>query len=497
MADMLERLRDYEEDNNSIAKSQVKFDDGITYEEEYDVIIIGGGGTGLAAAVQASQEGLSCLVLEKGEEHGGTTARSGGVLMAADTQPQKELTEYKDDSADLYCEQMILAGEGRVDEDLVYDLTHGGSDNIDWLTDLGVEWESLYGMNQIPYIDDKYYADRIHVYKSGGGAGGGAYLVSILYDHVKDNEYVDIRVQAPAVQLIQDKDSKEVLGVVSLQDGEEIYYKAIRGVLIASASIDHNPALAKKYHPQQFFNIQHSRVLPAETNTGDGIIMGMAAGGAVDFGGTIDFCGKTFNGTNNQNPTIPLIFVDGSGKRFVAEDSTYAYQYRAIWQRRLQLDHPTYMIFTEESAKEGQIWDKESLEEDVEEGLVIKASSIEELAEKTDIDPGVLKNTLEEWNNFASQGEDPAFGRRQGLKPIEGENYYAYQNQAFNLGSLGGLKINTNCQVVDEFEEPIGGLYAAGLASGGWVGDYYPASGYDISAVIHQGRKSIKHIASK
>lgn len=68
--------------------------------------------------------------------------------------------------------------------------------------------------------------------------------------------------------------------------------------------------------------------------------------------------------------------------------------------------------------------------------------------------------------------------------------YYAYENKATNLGSLGGLKINTDCQVLNHFDEVIDGLYAAGLNAGGWIGGYYPGSGTAIAGIVHQGRKA-------
>lgn len=85
-------------------------------------------------------------------------------------------------------------------------------------------------------------------------------------------------------------------------------------------------------------------------------------------------------------------------------------------------------------------------------------------------------------------GTDP-FGRKDGLEPISGP-FYAYKNTSYNLGALGGLKITTDCEVVDVNGKVIEGLYAAGLNAGGWVGPYYPGSGTAVIGTCHFGRKA-------
>ena len=152
------------------------------------------------------------------------------------------------------------------------------------------------------------------------------------------------------------------------------------------------------------------------------------------------------------------------------------------------------MIFGERSILEpGSAWTAESLAADLESGLLIKADSIEALAELIKVPVNNLIETLEQWNKYAIKGEDPDFGREQGVKTINAP-YYAMQNKATNLGSLGGMKINTDSQVLDNFGHAIKGLYAAGLNAGGWVTGYYPGSGTAIAGIIHQGRKAGKHL---
>ncbi|HCX65743.1 MAG TPA: flavoprotein, partial [Eubacteriaceae bacterium] len=255
--------------------------------------------------------------------------------------------------------------------------------------------------------------------------------------------------------------------------------------------------MAKELAPQQFWAISNGVPMCAETDTGDGIRMAMEIGAAVcGFGGTIDFCGKTGASTDNRVPLFPSFIVNQKGRRFVNEDATYAFHYRAIFQQESQLDGPTYMIFGENSLSDDFArWDAETLEQDLADGVVIKADSIEALAEKIDVDAENLKATLQTWNAETENGEDNQFERYTGLQPLSGP-FYAYQNKPFNLGAIGGVKINTDAQAMNNNGEVIPGLYAAGLNAGGWIGPYYPGSGTAIMGTVHWGRKAGAHAAS-
>ncbi len=487
----------HDEVNTSVAKPALYLaNDVALFDEVYDVVIAGSGGAGLSAAIEAARGGLKTLVCEKAGIPGGTTNGSGGVIQAAGTKYQKELTDFKNDTPKKHAQLWVAAGEGTSNEDLVWDLALGAPQNIEWLVELGLEFDTVYGHSPIPYVDNDLHADRIHQYKNGGAGGSGTLLTLALLNEFEKNDGM-IHYDCPVIALIQNKDTHEILGVVVEKEGQEIKIKAERGVVLATASVDHNPALAKELNPQQYYDISNSVLLSSPYDTGDGIMMGMSVGGAISgVGGCIDFCGRTGNSTNNSIPTIPLVHVNGIGKRFVREDATYAYQYRAIFQETKKHVAPTYMIFGESSiAEAGSAWTVESLTRDVASGLVVKADTLEELADKIKVPYTNLKETLEEWNKYAAENKDPEFGRVQGIKPIAGP-YYAMLNKATNLGSLGGMKINTDSQVLDNFGNAINGLYAAGLNAGGWVTGYYPGSGTAIAGIIHQGRKAGKHLVA-
>lgn len=485
------------QENPSIAEKRVLANPDLKYDLDYDVVIAGSGGAGLAAAVEAARAGMKVLICEKAGIAGGTTNYSGGVMQAAGTSYQKKYTKYQDDSADKHADLWIKAGEGMLDEDLVRDLADHASENLEWLADMGIKWNNVYGHAKIPYVKDEIMADRIHVYEGGGASGSGTILTQALLKAAIDVGAV-IEYNTALVSLIWDEASQTITGAVIDHQGERQNVRARQGVVLATASIDHNPALAKDLSPQHFNDLNYNTVLATQTNTGDGIMIGADVGGAINgMGGCIDFCGKTGNATDNRVPTFPMIYVNGIGQRFVCEEATYAYTYRAIFQQEKQHNKQTYMIFGDSSIQDASSpWSPELLEADIAAGIVKKADSIAELAEMIKVPASNLAETIHQWNVDASSGNDQAFGRTQGLKEITGP-YYTYHNKASNLGSLGGLKINTDGQVIDNFGQSIKGLYAAGLNAGGWIGGYYPGSGTAIAGIVHQGRKAGQALARK
>lgn len=470
------------------------YDAYVDYDDEFDVIVVGAGGAGLSAAATAAENGASVLAIEKQGIAGGTTSLSGGVIQAAGTKYQKEYTDYKDDTPEKHEKEYLAEGEGRLYEPLVRDFTQNSGKNIEWLSKMGIKWTSVYGHTEVPYAKD-YFADRIHVYEGGGAGGNGIILTQALLKYA-EKEGAEFLYDTAVVGLIlKDENSKEVVGVVANTDGILSYYRARRGVILATASIDQNLDLAKDLSPQHYEDVKRHLCWSVQTDRGDGIQMGMAIGAAVTgFGGTIDFDARTGNGTDDRLPTIPSIFVNGRGLRFVNEDATYAYGFRAIFNQEKQLNKPTYQIFGKDSiASPASPWNEDSLKKGVESGLVKSADTLEELAEKIGVPSENLIKSVETWNKNAAEGKDPEYERTMGVKPFSAP-YYAYQNTPGNLGSLGGLKVNAQLNVLDTFNQPIRGLYAAGLNAGGWLGSYYPGSGSAVGGAIHQGRRAAKSI---
>lgn len=476
------------------------------WDAEYDVVIAGAGGTGVSAAAAAAEAGARVLLIEKAGIIGGTTTYSGGVMQAAGTDVQKANSDFQDDTPEKHAAEWLAEGEGMLDEDLVKDMANGAPDCISWLADkCGIVWNSVYGHCHVPYVDDELMADRIHVYEGGGASGqGGVYVQGVAA--YAESLGVETIVNTEVTNLIVE--DGRVVGVEAADADGVKRIKAAKGVILATAGIDHNVELSRQYNPQQYWiNTKYPEMcLCAATDTGDGIRMGLELGAAFVGGGTIDFCGKTGAATSNKLPVFPEFIVNNAGVRFVCEDATYAYHYRAIFQQEMATGAPTYMIF---GANGGSLpkdvpntsgstyaWQGDALQAAVESGELIQADTIEELAEKIGVNAVNLKRTLAAWDEDTAAGNPDPFGRIEGLEPLEAP-YYAYRNIPYNLGALGGLKIDRQCHVLDQQDNVIPGLFAAGLNAGGWVGPYYPGSGTAIMGTCYFGRTAGKAAAEE
>lgn len=251
-------ITSHDEVNPSVAQAAIYLkDDDKYFDEIYDVIIAGSGGDGLSAAVEAARGGLKTLVCEKAGIPGGTTNASGGVIQAAGTKYQKKLTPYQDDTPTKHVQLWVAAGEGNVNEDLVWDLALGAPHNIEWLAEMGLNFDTVYGHAPIPYVAKDLHADRIHQYENGGDGGTGTLLILALLKEYEAKGGA-IEYDCPVIGLIQAKDTHEVIGAVVQKEGELLKVKANLGVVLATASVDHNPALAKELNPQQYFDIPNS-----------------------------------------------------------------------------------------------------------------------------------------------------------------------------------------------------------------------------------------------
>ena len=162
-------------DDSSTPASQVEWD------EAWDVVIVGGGGAGLVAALSAIEHGAEdVLILEKGSELGGTTAVSGGQIQAAGTSFQSAMVSG--DTPERHLEYYLQAAEGVADEDLLRTLTENAQAAVDFMVSKGLTYVGVYGVSPIPTVDADLMVPRIHIPSAGGedALQGGAAHVSVL-----------------------------------------------------------------------------------------------------------------------------------------------------------------------------------------------------------------------------------------------------------------------------------------------------------------------------
>lgn len=458
----------------------------ITWDEEFDVVVLGAGGGGLSAALYAGDGGASVLVLEKASKAGGSTALSEGIIQMGGTKYQK--AAGIEDTVEEHIAYTLELSGGLLDEDVLTALYNSFEGAVQRLNDLGVEYEETVAtLSPLPFTrESPNFKPRTHYVVGKGGAYIDALLPAI------EEQGAEVRYETPGTGLVLDENGA-VIGVQADDGGKTIYIKANKGVVLATASVDQNKELARRVDPYQYYELEDPLffVCPPETNTGDGLIMGMNAGGMLRGGevamsGAISSCGGSVH-----NVGFEAIAVNGYGRRFTAEDCQYAYNAQQVYHEKQKTKREVYVIFDEAhraSSETSPLPTEEDIKTREEAGTLFKADTIAELATAIGADPAVLENEIAFWNTCVDNGSDPAFGRTVALGKIDTAPFYAIIDGRMGCGSTKGLVIDAQCRVLNREGEPISGLYAAGTCAAGWCGEYYPGSGSGIGAALGFGR---------
>ncbi len=485
----------------SSSSSNDATEDTGNWDVESDVVIVGAGGAGLTAAIVAARGGASVTILEAASNAGGNTINSSGVIQAAGTDEQIELAGITDDSPEKHAEYYIQCGEGQLNEDIVRFACEQAPDCIEFMKELGISYEVVYGNGPIPNVDEDVRRPRIHLAGTDENdlMYGQAHVAALLAE-----------VEALGVEIVYDTAGKQLVvnsdGVVTgvVTDKQE-RYRASQGVILATCSYDRSEEFAKAFNYHMVQVLADGNALTAITNTGDGLRMGMSVGAALDgMGGFIGLSGN-IGGTPTLPgvPEVPGIIVNKYGRRFVSESDHYAWVVRATFS---QEDHLAYGVFDSKAAALGGAvvggvhTYSDDFSEEIADGSVFTADTIEELAEQMGVPAANLKSAVDTWNADMSTDEkvDSQFPTREcGLETIDEAPFYATRIYDYSLGALGGLKINTSAQVLATEGEAFPHLYAAGQVVGGFMGSYYPGTGTGILSTLAFGRAAGENILSE
>jgi flavocytochrome c len=426
-------------------------------ETEYDVIVIGGGGAGLTAAVSAAENGAKVVVLEKTSAVGGNTALSGGEMAAPGNWLQKE--QGIEDSADLLYEDMLKGGDNENDPSLVRVIADNALDGATWLRDdVGVEWEDymlFFGGHSV---------ERSLVPKGATGSE----IVKKLEAKCKELG-VTILTNTKATALIANGDDKDRINAVEAErNNEKIVFTAKHGVVLATGGFGSNIEMRKKYNPEMDESILSTT---APSITGDGIVMAEKIGAQLvdmQYIQTYPTCDPE-TGRLLYVGDVRLdgraILVNKEGKRFVEELDRRDVISKAITETS---DGYGY-LFWDQAAMDASGVDKTHKEEYeglLNRGILVKADTIEEAAKHFGIDAETLKQTVEKYNEYCKNGKDLEFNKRGELIPFTTAPYYIMKCIPAVHHTMGGVKINTEAQVLDTNGNPIKGLYAAGEVTG-------------------------------
>ncbi len=466
-----------------------------SFDRTADVIVVGAGGAGLVAGLVAAREGASVILLEAGEVVGGNTRFSSGVIQAAGTDLQRSSTGVSDDTPEKHASFYLQAGEGQLDERLVRTVCADAPECVAFMEDLGVVYDTVYGNGTIPFVDEDVQRPRIHL-ASGSDADGntyGAWHVAALERACAD---------AGCETVLSCEVSSLVVGdtgaIVGVRAADGTLYRATRGVILTTCSFDRSEEMAREFSLHMVKALADGRAVTNATNTGDGIKLGMSVGADLTgFGGFIGL-GINVGGTPTLPgvPEVPGIIVNRYGRRFVSESDHYAWVLKCGFA---QEGSEMWCVFDKQAAKlggavVGGIWQmSDDLSDEIADGSVLRADTIEELAESMGVPADNLASAVATWNaDMAAGGTDSQFPTRCcGMLPIDEPPYYACRNHDFNLGALGGLKVNPETQaVLDTDGEPIPHLYAAGQVVGGFMGSFYPGTGTGILSTVAMGRRA-------
>jgi tricarballylate dehydrogenase len=468
--------------------------------KEYDVIIVGAGNAATCAALSAKEQGARVLMLEKApvEERGGNSLFTAGGFRFVHNGLEDLRTDILDDlsegevasignlpthSKQKYIDDVMRVTENNADEELVEILAGQSRDTMRWLRKHKLRFIPMFGRQSFKIDGKHHFYGGVNIEAVGGGWG----LVDQLMK-AAEREKIEIRYATALVSLLQGQKGN-VIGVRAKgPDGcEEIPCKA---VVLACGGFQANPEMRVRYFGPGW---ELCKVRGTRYNTGDGINAAMAIG-AQPFGGWStchavqwDISAPPFGDRvildNYQKHSYPIgIVVNMKGERFIDEGAdmrnyTYAKYGREVMKQPMRAAVQIFDAKTIDNVRD---------EYRIREVTKAEANTIEELAEQLEIDVEGLKKTITEFNAACQPGTyNPSILDGVGTKgitppksnwalPIDKPPYSGFVVTCGITFTFGGLRINTQGNVLDLVDKPIPGLYAAGELVGGLFYQNYP-----------------------
>ena len=493
-----------------------------------DMVVIGAGGAGMAAAVAALEKGRpSVILLEKAGAPGGSTAMAHDIF-GIESPVQKRA--WFDTSKDEIFKVHMDWTHWTVNPLIVRAFIDRSADTIRWLEDkgLGLELLPMYP-NQAPLIRHAII-------------GRGVELCRILRKSAEDLG-ATVLTRAKATRLLRADDGR-VAGVVAETREGEIRVAA-KTVIIATGGYGNNKDMLREHYPHYHESMTYDGP-PA--NTGDGIRLAMEAGAAtaglgsmnlhgpssaprsakdlLDIDGVTDARGKPLRLTLMPICLEPdTIWVNKSGRRYI--DEGYILQFFAYGHAVAR--QPEGISYTLLDSALVRAKETEGIHNQMAPGWfppdtyinaiplpglerelkkphdVVKVSdSWDEIAAWMGAEPEVLRATVDEYNQGCDHGHDPVMGKeRRYLAPLRTPPFYAIKGHVHICDTVGGIKINERMEVLDTADRPIRGLYAAGVATGGWEAETYDYHltghlvGFSLNGGRIAGERAVEYLAGR
>ena len=459
-----------------------------------DIVIVGGGGAGMTAAIEAANAGKKIVILESQGMAGGNSIRSTGGMNAAKTPEQdknsfdeaagvektlktaeekyadnatitalaatvrEQWTAYQAapsgyfDSVELFELDTMIGGKGINNPELVHALASNSADAIQWLESVGAPLPSVSSFGGAS-------VKRIHrpVNAEGKTVSVGTFMLPILEENAKKLG-ADLRLETRAKKLLVDESGKIVGVEAEGPTGEKVTVNA-KAVILASGGFGANLEMVTKYRPE----LKGFMTTNAKGALGDGILMGEEVGAA-----TVDLEQIQIHPTVEMNTAALIteglrgdgaILVNSNGQRFTDEVGTRDAVSAA------EIKQPgsfAYLIVDQAMVDASNV-----IQGYIKKGYTTQGESYAALAEALQIDPTAFETTMNEWNAAVEAKTDSQFGRTSFASPLNTAPYYAIKVTPGVHHTMGGLKINSEAEVLTADGNKIPGLFAAGEVTGG------------------------------
>ncbi|MFD1812689.1 FAD-binding protein [Rhodococcus gannanensis] len=544
------------------------------WDTTVDFLVVGSGGGGMSAGATAAELGLDTLIIEKGKKFGGSTAISGGGIWIPNSPTLTRKGVVDDPAAIRRYLKTLTAGtvsDARIDAyidagpKLMQLLDRNKNMKLYWVkgysdyhpeedggSALGrtieclpfdtrklKEDEQFQRPNSMKgplglWVTSKDYHDLAMVKRTWAGrrasmvaawrvasnmvrrrhmATGGRALAARLRMVLKDAG-VPLWLRTSMTELVTDSRGT-VLGVVAEREGQAVRIRARRGVLLATGGFDHNQQMRDQYLPE------HGRAdisAGARELKGDGIRVGQQLGAALDLMDDAWWMPSVLHPMGAVIPLVsercipPSVIVNAQGERFTNESSPYV----NFVHDQLEGGHVPAWFVMDTKAKNrypfAQVLPNMPFPQGFyDSGVIHKADTLRELAEKIGVPADKLTATIDRFNGFARNGKDEDFGRgdsaydryygdptmkNPNLDEIVKGPFYAIRCEAGDLGTKGGLVTDEDARVLREDGSAIAGLYATGNTTASVMGNEYAGAGATIGPSMVFGYLAAQHAAA-
>lgn len=428
------------------------------WDKESEIIVVGTGYAGLAAAIEAFDAGSKVVVLEKNPFIGGNSIIASGAYNSVD--PERQAKQGIKDSIDLHYEQTIQGGDFKGDPEKVKYLVENALSGLQWLEKMGAEFEpTVYTV-----IGALWPRSHDPANKGRGGA-----IIKALKAQL-DQRKIPILLGNQLTALVREKPLLgPIMGVVVKEGDKEYYFKASKAVVLSTGGFGADVSMRSKYDPRLDKGIPTTNVASA---TGEAITAAQDEG--ADISGmdyiqmlvACNFFTKKYGSLTNLG-IDSAIFVNTEGKRFVSEDARRDVLAAGV----LQQPQKVLLWVADEKCKKR--YNPELTEKIIKDGLSFRAQTLEELAkilqEKFGTPEAQFMETVKRYNELTKKSIDEDFGKApENLKPLDQPPFYASPTQAGVHHTMGGIRTKgTTCEVLDRNGKVIPRLYAAGENTGG------------------------------